>query len=919
MKTNPRRIAAAALIAPIAATAFGALPAPLLGSATAHAALPMLAVVTSTADDLSEGSLRSAISAANSQGGDWTIRLTAGSTYVVDRQCGSAGLDDNHGGDLDLTSDGTIRLEAVGTGQATIEVRCEGERVLDHLGTGTFVLNHIRVTGGNTDRGRNGAQNGNRNAGHAASGGGIRSAGAVRLEGSTVSGNRTGAGGSGAPPLFAGTGGNGGNGGAGAAIHAVSVLAIDSSIVDNVTGDGGPGGNALGAGNAGGAGGHAGNGAIAAQDVELVRSLVQDNATGHGGNGGAGLGAGAPGGDGGDGGSGAGFFATTATVDATTLISNQAGYGGAGGSGNGASGGDGGDGGRGGALSASTAEISRSSVLSNVAGIHGQAGAGAPAGSFGAVGRGGGVLVTGGNATISFSTVVENVAEAAANLDVSPASVVTASIVGMPLGGGASCSGFVTSGGYNAADTGSCGVGATDALVTPLPIGDPSDLGGWGEISAPMVAPTTGSALDGMIPAAACAALVEPASSDQRGEPRPAGDCEPGAVELAPDGASAYVALPPTRVFDTREPGVAAGYVGAGETRTVQFGGVAGIPASGVTAVAFNLTLDATAGAGYVTVSPTGAPRPFTSSINAAGAGQTVPNLVIVPLGAGGKLDFYVQRGTHLVADAVGYFTSAAAGARGGRIVTVPPVRAFDTRQMPGGYVPAGGRLDVQVTGLPGVPTSGVRAVVLNLTGTEAGGAGYVTAWAAGQPQPWAASLNLTRPGHTAGNMTIVPVGADGRISIFSQSGAHFVGDVAGYVTDDSADFTTAGLFVPTGPGRWFDTREAAPSPWIIAPGETRTVPTPHDELVPAGAGAVVMNLTGVDPVEPGFVTGWPSQVAMPLASSLNLDDGALRGNAAILQVGLDGAISFYSNMGTHLVADAYGYLVRGPLVLVAV
>ena len=317
---------------------------------------------------------------------------------------------------------------------------------------------------------------------------------------------------------------------------------------------------------------------------------------------------------------------------------------------------------------------------------------------------------------------------------------------------------------------------------------------------------------------------------------------------------------------------------------------------------------------GAVTVSPTGQPRPFTSSVNAAAAGQTVPNLVIVPLGTDGKVDFYSQRGTHLIADVVGYFTPSAGGAQSGRIVTVPPIRAFDTRTVEGGRVPAGGTMSAKVTNLAGVPDTGVRAVIINLTGVRSGAAGYVTMWAGGQPKPWAASLNFTRPNQVAGNMTIMPVGPDGTIQIYSQSGADFVGDVTGYITDDSATFTTDGLFVPVTPGRWFDTREAAPAPGALQPGETRTVSLPGGG-VPASAGAIVMNLTGVEPFEPGFVTGWPGGSPMPLASSLNLDDGALRGNAAILQTGPGGSISFFSNMGTHLVADAYGYVLGDPYV----
>lgn len=119
----------------------GGIAGSLALAAPAAVALPMLAVVTTPTDDLSEGSLRSVINSANLQGGDWTIRLTAGEIYTIDRQCAAGNLDDNHGGDLDITSDSTIRIEAMGpggvAGEATIAVQCANERVIDHLGTGT--------------------------------------------------------------------------------------------------------------------------------------------------------------------------------------------------------------------------------------------------------------------------------------------------------------------------------------------------------------------------------------------------------------------------------------------------------------------------------------------------------------------------------------------------------------------------------------------------------------------------------------------------------------------------------------------------------------------------------------------------------------------------------------------------------------
>ena len=57
-----------------------------------------------------------------------------------------------------------------------------------------------------------------------------------------------------------------------------------------------------------------------------------------------------------------------------------------------------------------------------------------------------------------------------------------------------------------------------------------------------------------------------------------------------------------------------------------------------------------------------------------------MPNLVIVPVGADGKVDLYnASSGTvHFVADVFGYFSTASGGAT---YFPVGPARVLDTRQ----------------------------------------------------------------------------------------------------------------------------------------------------------------------------------------------------------------------------------------------
>ena len=113
----------------------------------------------------------------------------------------------------------------------------------------------------------------------------------------------------------------------------------------------------------------------------------------------------------------------------------------------------------------------------------------------------------------------------------------------------------------------------------------------------------------------------------------------------------AFNPVTPARVVDTRASG---GCIPNGASRDITVAGVAGLPASPESAW-LNVTAVPTSGGGYLTVWPAGATRPTASTLN-FGAGQVVPNLTPVAVGAGGKISVYSFGGcTHVVVDAVGY------------------------------------------------------------------------------------------------------------------------------------------------------------------------------------------------------------------------------------------------------------------------
>ncbi len=92
--------------------------------------------------------------------------------------------------------------------------------------------------------------------------------------------------------------------------------------------------------------------------------------------------------------------------------------------------------------------------------------------------------------------------------------------------------------------------------------------------------------------------------------------------------------------------------VGAGAEVTLT---VPGLPA-GTTSVVLNVTATNPTATGHLTVYPTGVVRPATTSVSFA-KGRTVPNLVVVNVGPGGKVTFYNSSGTvDVIADLAGYY-----------------------------------------------------------------------------------------------------------------------------------------------------------------------------------------------------------------------------------------------------------------------
>ncbi len=247
--------------------------------------------------------------------------------------------------------------------------------------------------------------------------------------------------------------------------------------------------------------------------------------------------------------------------------------------------------------------------------------------------------------------------------------------------------------------------------------------------------------------------------------------------------------------------------------------------------------------------------------------------------------------------------------------VPLVPVRLLDTR--PEGQVgytggrPAAGQtvqLDVTRTGTSNVPDDAL-AVALNVTGTNASVAGFVTVWPCGETQPTASNLNL-RPGVISPNLVISKIGTGGKVCMFTQSGADLIADLNGYVPAGSR-------YVPLVPERLLDTRPPAQLGYTgskPAAGATVVIQVTGAgaSKIPANATAAVLNVTGVDANAAGFATVWPCGAPRPTTSNLNLVAGGTSPNLIISKIGDGGRVCVFVQSSMDLAADVSGFVPAG-------
>ncbi|HET8989028.1 MAG TPA: CHAP domain-containing protein [Humibacillus sp.] len=242
------------------------------------------------------------------------------------------------------------------------------------------------------------------------------------------------------------------------------------------------------------------------------------------------------------------------------------------------------------------------------------------------------------------------------------------------------------------------------------------------------------------------------------------------------------------------------------------------------------------------------------------------------------------------------------------------PGRLMDTRSGLGvaaGKLAGGVDVALQVTGRGGVPSSGVGAVLLNVTSFGQSTPGWVTAYASGSAAPGVRSASYFGSYYT-NNEVVTRVGADGKVKLRPSSTVGLVVDVVGWLPSTSWVTTTT-------PTRIVDTRSGlgAPTAKVPAGGRIDVTVAGRGGIPATGAVAAVLSVTAPKPAASGWVAAWATGTTRPGVADLQVSGGSSTTGLVTSLIGSTGRVSLYSTTATDLVVDVVGWVPVGSDVTV--
>lgn len=374
---------------------------------------------------------------------------------------------------------------------------------------------------------------------------------------------------------------------------------------------------------------------------------------------------------------------------------------------------------------------------------------------------------------------------------------------------------------------------------------------------------------------------------------------------LAPGGS--FVPVSPTRLIDTRRSG------GPVQQVSSSFTAALGVPASAVSAVLVNVTVVDAVSTGYLQLTPGG---DLTGVSNGNFAART-PSASLTLLGTYGSsfLQVLTSVRANIVVDLQGYVTSPEQ-VTADSFTPIPAFRVADSRSSAGLTTFTTGRTQtLDVRGRGGLPAT-ATAVIANVTIASTTAPTYLTAWSGAGARPTVSNVNAGR-GEIVANRTLLPLDADGRVSVFNASGrTDVVVDVVGWVGPSST-----GSYYTPGYGRQSRARlgdsgnpvtsltvSVAIGP--VNPSAASRAPS-TDDLSPTTA--VWLALAADRPAGRGYLTAGPGGATPGRTSDLNLVPSRAVANSGPVLLAADGTVTITASANTRIIVDSSGWFQQPP------
>jgi Fibronectin type III domain len=218
--------------------------------------------------------------------------------------------------------------------------------------------------------------------------------------------------------------------------------------------------------------------------------------------------------------------------------------------------------------------------------------------------------------------------------------------------------------------------------------------------------------------------------------------------DTAQEAGDLYTAVPYAGILDTRSGfGAPQAQIPAGGSLTFQVTGEGSVPADAA-GVAVYLGVSNESQSGWVSAYPSDGSDPGLRVLSYQ-PGDKVRNLYVGTLSASGQLTL-VNHGSapvDMMAAVQGYLVNPTASEQGDTYAAMTAQRIADTRNGTGGVpatpIPAGGSITFAATGIAGVPSSGVPAVVESVAASTPTATGFLSVYPAGTTDPGNGAVNF--------------------------------------------------------------------------------------------------------------------------------------------------------------------------------